>query len=86
MLMKLLRFDGHWLVTEVEEIPEAEFGDPDCVLKYPCEVTVDGLVPFPPFSDDRELIVRSSDITVIAEPNSMTSALYYDLRSKDESE
>ena len=86
MLTKLLKFDGHWLVTEVEEIPEAEFGDPDCVLKYPCEVTVDGVVPFPPFSNDRELIVRSSDITVIAEPDADTSALYYDLRSKDEPE
>lgn len=86
MLTKLLKFDGHWLVTEVEEIPEAEFGDPDCVLKYPCEVTEDGVTPFPPFSDDRELIVRSSDITLIAEPNSMVAALYYDLRNKDDSE
>jgi len=86
MLTKLLKFDGHWLVAEVEEIPETEFGDPDCVLKYPCEVTEDGVIPFPPFSDDRELIVRSSNITVLAEPDAMTSALYYDLRSKDVSE
>jgi hypothetical protein len=83
-VIKLLKFDGHWIVAEVEEIPGVEFGDPDCVLKYPCEVTEDGAVPFPPYSEDREIAVRSSDITLIAEPDAMFSALYYDLKAKEE--
>ena len=82
-MIKLLKFDGHWIVAEVEEIPGTELGDPDCVLKYPCEVSQDGAVPFPEFSDDRELVVRSSDITVICDPSAMYSALYYDLKDKE---
>ena len=84
MMLKLLKFDGHWLVAEVEEIPGVEFGDPDCVLKYPCEVNGDGVVPFPQFSDDRELAVRSSDITLICEPSAMFASLYYDLKDKED--
>ena len=41
-------------------------------------------MPFPEFSDDTELIVRSENITVIAEPSAMYSALYYDLKDKRE--
>ncbi|MFZ9728805.1 MAG: DUF6561 domain-containing protein, partial [Candidatus Nanopelagicaceae bacterium] len=82
-MIKLLRFDGHWLVAEIEEIPDVEFGDPDCVLKYPCQVTSEGVCTFPPFSRDRELVVRSSDITLIADPDDKTSARYYDLKPKE---
>ena len=46
-MLKLLRFENRWLISEVEEIPGVEFGDPDCVLKYPCEVTEDGLIVLP---------------------------------------
>jgi hypothetical protein len=81
-MLKLLRFESRWIVSEVEEIPGVEFGDPDCVLKYPCEVTEDGLTTFPPFSDDRELAVRSSDITLIAEPDSKTASLFYETKSE----
>ena len=82
-MIKLLKFDGHWLVAEVEEIPGVEFGDPDCVLKYPCEVSRDGVVPFPEFSAARELVIRSSEITLICEPSDMYMALYYDLKPKE---
>ena len=81
-MLKLLRFESRWIVSEVEAIPGVEFGDPDCVLKYPCEVTEDGLTTFPPFSDDRELAVRSSDITLIAEPDSKTASLFYETKSE----
>ena len=83
-MLKLLKFDGHWLVAEVEEIPDTELGDPDCVLKYACEVSEDGALPFPLYSEDTELVVRSENITVIAEPSAMFSALYYDLKDKRE--
>jgi len=78
-MTKLIRFDGYWLVAEIEEIPDAEFGDPDCVLKYPCEVTTDGVVPFPPFTDETELVVRSANISLVVEPDANTLAVYYDL-------
>ena len=81
-MLKLLRFENRWLISEVEEIPGVEFGDPDCVLKYPCEVKEDGLSSFPPFSDDRELAVRSSDITLIAEPDGKTASLFYEMKSE----
>lgn len=83
-MVQILKFDGHWLIAEVEEIPETEYGQPDCVLKYPCEVSEDGVVPFPPYSEERELVVRSENITLVAEPAPMYSALYYDLKAKDE--
>jgi len=82
-MIKLLKFDGHWIVAEIEEIPGTEFGQPDCMLKYPCEVNGDGAVPFPPYSDDKELTVRSESITVIAEPSAMFMSLYYDLKDKE---
>ena len=81
-MLKLLRFENRWLISEVEEIPGVEFGDPDCVLKYPYEVTEDGLTSFPPYSDERELAVRSSDITLIAEPDGKTASLYYEIKSE----
>jgi hypothetical protein len=67
--IKLIRFDGVWIISEVEEIPDVEFGDPDCVLKYPYEVDGSCLGPFPPHSRDREFIVRSSEISLIADPS-----------------
>lgn len=83
MSIQLLKWDGHWIIASVEEIPEVEYGDPDCVLKYPCEVTADGLVKFPPYSDDNEIVVRSSDITLISEPSAMYTALYFDMKQKE---
>ena len=68
-MIKLIKFDGDWIVTNVVEIPDVEFGDPDCVLKYPYQVEGECLGPWPVHSDEREIIVRSSDITVITEPN-----------------
>lgn len=67
--IKLIRFSGVWIISEVEEIPDTEFGDPDCVLKYPYEIDGTCLGPFPPHAKDREFIVRSSEISLIAEPS-----------------
>ena len=82
-MIKLVKYDGHWLVAQIEEIPGTELGDPDCVLKYPCEINEDGAVPFPPFSDDKELVVRSENLTIVAEPTAMYMSLYYDLKDKE---
>jgi hypothetical protein len=75
--IKLIRFDGVWIVSEVEEIPDVEFGDPDCVLKYPYEVDGSCLGPFPPHARDREFIVRSSEISLMTDP---TDFLYNQYR------
>lgn len=82
-MIKLIKFDGHWIVAEIEEISGTEYGQPDCVLKYPCEVNEDGAVPFPPYSDERELTVRSESITVITEPSVMFVSLYHDLKDRE---
>jgi len=86
-MIKILKFDGHWIVAEVEEIPGQEIGDPDCVLKYPCEILSDGdAVRFPRYSRDSEIIVRSTDITLIAEPTDVYLQKYISLKPIKESE
>lgn len=77
--IKLIRFAGVWIVSQIEEIPDVEFGDPDCVLKYPYEVEGTCLGPFPLHSRDREFIVRSSEISLIAEPSDFLFKQYHDL-------
>jgi hypothetical protein len=75
-MIKLIKFDGDWIVTNVVEIPDVEFGDPDCVLKYPYQVQGECLGPWPAHSDEREIVVRSSDITVVTEPNTFLLTSY----------
>ena len=87
-MLKLLKFDGHLLIAEVEEIPGVEFGDPDCILKHPYEVIPDNSNPiinkFPNFSRESELTVRSSDITFITEPDDLIVSLYYKTKADTE--
>lgn len=75
-MIKLIKFDGDWIVANVTEIPDVEFGDPDCVLKYPYQVEGECLGPWPPHSDQREIIVRSSDVTVITDPDTFLLSSY----------
>ncbi len=75
-MIKLIKFDGDWIVANVSEIPEVEFGDPDCVLKYPYQVQGECLGPWPLHSDEREIVVRSSDVTVVTEPNTFLLTSY----------
>lgn len=79
--IKLIRFAGVWLVSEVEEIPDVEFGDPDCVLKYPYEINGTCLGAFPVHSREREFIIRSSEISLITDPNDFLYNQYVDLMS-----
>ena len=75
-MIKLIKFDGDWIIANVTEIPDVEFGDPDCVLKYPYQVEGECLGPWPPHSDQREIIVRSSDVTVITDPDTFLLSSY----------
>lgn len=77
--IQLMRFDGIWIISEVEEIPDVEFGDPDCVLKYPYQVEGSCLGPFPPHTREREFIIRSSEISLITEPSDFLYKQYRDL-------
>lgn len=82
-MIKILKFDTHWIVAEIEEIPEVEFGDPDCVLKYPCEILEGDLVRFPPHSKDFEIAVRSSDIKLISDPTDEMTANFLLMKPKE---
>jgi hypothetical protein len=75
-MIKLIKYDGDWIVSIVEEVPDIEFGEPDCVLKYPHLVNNLDLLPYPAFSSDTELVVRSSNITIITEPSDKLANLY----------
>lgn len=77
-MIKILRLDSTWIIAEVEEIPAVEIGDPDCVLKSPYEIINGELKRYPPHSKDEEIIVRSSDVFVITEPDDDILKLYND--------
>jgi hypothetical protein len=81
-MIKLLKFDSSWIVSEVQEL-DAELGNPDCMLKYPYEIVNGELQKFPKFTDDREFMVRSLDIKLIAEPDIDTITLYYELKKQE---
>lgn len=82
-MIKLIKFDGEWIVSDIEEIEDTTFGDPDCMLKYPYQVEGKCLAPWPPYSDEREIIVRSSEISVVAEPNTFILSSYKDVIEKE---
>lgn len=82
-MIKLLKFDGEWIVSEVEQIEDIEIGDPDCVLKYPYQVEGECLAPWPPYAEEREIIVRSSEITVLSEPKAFLLSSYINVVAEE---
>lgn len=74
----LLRLANEWIIAQVEEVEGAtSIGDPDCILRDPFLVDCDGGIdPWPIHSDDREVVVRSSDITTIVNPSKTLLARY----------
>jgi hypothetical protein len=82
-MIKLIKLDGDWIVAKIEEIPGVEFGDPDCVLKCPYQIDGTCFGSYPPYSDDSEIIVRSSDITVISEPKPDIMKTYLELLEQE---
>ena len=78
IVVRLLKLQDQWLLSEVEEVEEAQFGDPDCILRQPREVVDGELRPWPPYSDDPEIVIRSSEVTVIAGASKALLARYYD--------
>lgn len=74
----LLKLANDWIIAQVEEIEGAtSIGDPDCVLRDPYVVDYEGEIrPWPPHSNDKEVIVRSSDITTLVNPSTKLLAAY----------
>ena len=74
----LLRLANEWIIAQVDEVEGATtIGDPDCILRDPYVVDCDGGIdPWPIYSDDREVVVRSSDITTIVNPGKQLLARY----------
>ena len=65
-MKKLLRLNNEpWILADVQEVEEAEYGQPDCLLVDP--ITLDGK-RWPQHSADNELYVRSTDIIVMVNP------------------
>ena len=65
-MKKLLRLNNEpWILADVQEIPDAEIGQPDCILEDP--ITLDGK-RWPLHSADYQLVVRSTDVIVMVNP------------------
>lgn len=87
-MIQIFRLDGMWIISEVDEIPNQGFGEPDTVLKYPYEINGAGgwrdMTQFPPFSTDRkEIVIRSSDVLVTAEVTDDIKVQYYNKRKEE---
>ena len=74
----MLRLKDQWLIAKVEEIEGAPFGEPDCILVNPMQITPEGqLIDWLHFADNKETVVRSSDILTFVEPSRDILASYF---------
>ena len=73
----MLRLKDQWLLAQVEEIEGAPFGEPDCILVNPMLIQGTDLKDWLPFADNKETVVRSSDIMTFVEPSREILAKYY---------
>ena len=74
----LLKLHNEWIVAQVEPVEGDTLpGDPDCILTSPKVLDAEGnLETWPPFSDHKEVAVRSSDITTLVDPSKDLLARY----------
>ncbi len=74
----LLRLSNQWIIAQVSEMEGDTLpGDPDCILNDPFVLDLEGnLSSWPEFSDDREVAVRSTDLTTIVDPSKELLARY----------
>ena len=73
----MLLLKDQWLLAQVEEIEGASFGDPDCILVNPMSIEDNNLKDWLPFADNKETVVRSSDIMTFVEPSRDILSKYY---------
>ncbi len=70
-------------MAQVEEIEGAQFGDPDCILINPMSIEETNLKDWLPFADNKETVVRSSDILTFVEPSRDILSRYYSSKPID---
>jgi len=70
-------------LAQVEEIEGAQFGDPDCILINPMSIEETNLKDWLPFADNKETVVRSSDILTFVEPSRDILSRYYSSKPID---
>ena len=75
--MQILLLKDQWIISKVEEIEGAQFGDPDCILVEPMLWEGGQLTDWLPFCDKKETVVRSSDIITFVEPGRDALSKYY---------
>ena len=73
----MLLLKDQWLLAKVEEIEGVEFGDPDCILTEPLAINGTNLSDWIPFADNKEIVIRSSDILTFMEPGKELLSKYY---------
>ncbi len=73
----MLLLKDQWLLAKVEEIDGAQFGDPDCILVEPLLIQNGELKDWLPFADEKETVVRSSDILTFVVPGKDILSKYY---------
>lgn len=69
------------LVSEVDEVPEADIGEPDCKLINPCQMFVSNSTTYemkrwPVFTDQTEIKIHSDSIFTIVDPKPDQVELY----------
>lgn len=82
--INVVLFNNYWLVSRLEEIPDVEWGSPDCVLECPYEIVQGNLVKWPQYSNDNKVVVRSTEFSVIVEPSSEILQKYLKLIEETE--
>ena len=79
--LQVLRLKDQWLIAKVEEIEGAPFGEPDCILVNPMQSPPEGqLTDWLQFAENKETVVRSSDILTFTEPGKELLAKYFSSR------
>ena len=68
---------NQWILAKVEEIEGTQLGDPDCILVEPMIIDGTNLKDWIPFADEKETVVRSSDIITFVEPGKDLLSKYY---------
>ena len=68
---------NQWILAKVEEIEGTQLGDPDCILVEPMLIDGTDLKDWLPFADEKETVVRSSDIITFVEPGKDLLSRYY---------
>jgi len=68
---------NQWILAKVEEIEGTQLGDPDCILVEPMLIEGTNLKDWLPFADEKETVVRSSDIITFVEPGKDLLSKYY---------